>query len=77
MSCSANPLKNQHASIFRNLKVGCCFENEDWYLLDAQKVVMSGAESGDTPQEPQPEPEPVVTGGRFSDFLFDSLEATV
>ncbi|WP_188021899.1 primase-helicase family protein [Synechococcus sp. RS9907] len=52
-------------------------ENKDWYLLDAQKGVMTGAESGDTPQEPQPEPEPVVTGGRFSDFLFDSLEATV
>jgi len=52
-------------------------ENKDWYLLDAQKGVMTRAESGATPKEPDPAPEPVVTGGRFTDFLFDPEEVTV
>ena len=50
MSYSENPLKNQSTSILGDLKVGCCFENKDWYLLDAQKGVMTGAESGDKPR---------------------------
>ena len=50
-------------------------EKKDFYLLDAQKGVMTGAESGATPQEP--EPAPVVTGGRFTDFLFDPEEVSV
>ena len=28
-------------------------ENKDWYLLDAQKGVMTGAESADTPPTPR------------------------
>ena len=50
-------------------------ENKDWYLLDAQKGVIACAESGSTRQEP--EPAPVVTGGRFTDFLFDPEEVSV
>jgi len=52
-------------------------ENKDWYLLDAQKGVMTGALSGATPQEEAPAPEPVVAGGRFTDFLFDPEEVSV
>ena len=38
---------------------------------------MTGALSGSTLQEEAPAPEPVVGGGRFTDFLFDPEEVSV
>ena len=52
-------------------------ERVDWYELDRQVGVMTGALSGSTPQEEAPAPEPVVAGGRFTDFLFDPEEVLV
>ena len=50
-------------------------KDKNWYLLDDQKGVMTVAESSDTPQEP--EPAPIVSGGCFTDFLFDPEEVSV
>ena len=52
-------------------------ERVDWYELDRQVGVIAGALSGSTPQEEAPPPEPVVAGGRFTDFLFDPDEVSV